>query len=114
MHELSIAKNIIDILNENLTTDQKCKVKTVRIKVGKLTNIMVDSLLFGFEALTRETDFEGVTLEVEPLPLRIKCENCGKETDLDDFAFSCPVCQGSAIQIISGQELIVKEIELND
>lgn len=114
MHELSIAKNIIDILDENLTIDQRCKVKTVRIKVGKLTNIMVDSLLFGFEALTKETDFEGVILEIEQLPLRIKCKNCGKETELDDFAFSCPVCQGSDIQIISGQELIVKEIELND
>ncbi len=114
MHELSIAKSIIDIVNENLTNDQKCKVKTVRVKVGKLTNILVDSLLFGFEALTRETNLEGVTLEVEQLPLRIKCNDCGKETELNDYAFQCPVCQGLAIQVISGQELIVKEIELND
>jgi len=114
MHELSIAQNIIDIVQENLAPDQKQAVKTVRVKVGKLSNILVDSLLFGFEALTKETNLEGVTLEVEQLPLRIKCNDCGKETDLDDYVFSCPICQSLAIKVISGQELLVQEIELND
>lgn len=114
MHELSIAQNIIDIVQENLAPDQRQVVKTVRVKVGKLTNILVDSLMFGFEALAKETNLEGVTLEVEQLPLRIKCNDCGKETDLDDYAFSCPVCDSSAIKVISGQELLVQEIELND
>jgi hydrogenase nickel incorporation protein HypA/HybF len=114
MHELSIAQNIIEIVQENLAPNQKQAVKTVRIKVGKLTNILVDSLLFGFEALTRDTNLDGVKLEVEQLPLRIKCNDCGKETDLDNYVFSCPTCQSSAIKVVSGQELMVQEIELND
>lgn len=114
MHELSVAKNIIDIVQESLTPSQRQLVKTVRVKIGKLTNIFVDSLLFGFEALTKDTDLEGATLEIEQLPILVVCSDCGKESELNDFVFRCPVCQSSNLNIISGQELFVHEIELND
>ena len=114
MHELSIAQNIISIVQENLKDEQRNSVKRVRVKIGKLTNILADSLLFSFEALTKETNLDGVVLEVENIPLTIKCKDCEKLTSLDDYIFCCPACQSTSITLISGNELMVSEIELND
>jgi len=114
MHELSIAQNIISIVQENLNTEQRNAVKKVRVKVGKLTNILVDSLVFGFEALTKDTNLDGVTLEVENIPLTIQCQDCKETSTLDDYIFSCPGCHSTAITLVSGNELMVSEIELND
>ena len=114
MHELSIAQNIISIVQEHLSEEQKFSVKYVRVKIGKLTNILTDSLIFGFDALTRETNLEGVVLEVEHIPLTVKCEGCGKSTSLDNYIFQCPFCQSTSISVVSGNELMVSEIELDD
>jgi hydrogenase nickel incorporation protein HypA/HybF len=114
MHELSIAQNIIEIVQDNLPEDQKYSVKAVRVKIGKLTNILTDSLIFGFDALTRETNLNGVRLEIEHLPLTIECSDCGTRSSGDDFFFACPECGSTSIKIVSGDELMVSEIELND
>ncbi len=114
MHELSVAENIIEIVQEHLQGDQKNAVKKVKVKVGKLTNILVDSLIFGFEVLTKETNLDGSELEIEVIPIKIRCEACGENSTVDGFLFSCPLCQSSSIKIISGYELMVNEIELKD
>ena len=114
MHELSIAQNIIEIVNDNLNDHQKNIVKSVRVKVGKLTNILPDSLVFSFEALVKDTDLDGAVLEIEHLPIKIKCAECGAVSTSDDFQFSCEKCGGNQIKILSGNEFLVSEIELND
>ncbi|RQW01424.1 MAG: hydrogenase maturation nickel metallochaperone HypA [Calditrichaeota bacterium] len=114
MHELSIAQNIIDIVQEYVPAESKNSVKTIRVKIGKMSNIMVDSLLFGFEALTKETNLDGAQLEIEQLGLTIRCEECGKETIADDFVFKCPQCGSTSIRIVTGNELMVSEIEIDD
>ncbi len=114
MHELSIAQNIIEIVQDHLPEDQKYSVKTVRVKIGKLTNILPDSLVFSFDALTRETNLNGASLEIEHLPLTIECGDCGLQSSGNEFIFACPECGSTSIKIVSGNELMVTEIELND
>ena len=114
MHELSIAQNIISIVKEYLPDEQKNSLKRVKVKIGKLSNILPDSLLFGFNALTKETNLEGATLEIEHLPLIIKCSDCGCESVLEEYAFSCPECNGHDIKVISGDELTISEIEIEE
>ena len=114
MHELSVAQNIIEIVQDNLSEEQKDLVKIIRVKIGKLTNILVDSLQFGFEALTRETNLDGAVLEIEQLPLTIKCLDCGNQDSQEDYIFQCSSCGSTNIQVVSGNELMVSEIELKD
>jgi hydrogenase nickel incorporation protein HypA/HybF len=114
MHELSVAQNIISIVKEYLPDGQKNSLKRVKVKIGKLSNILPDSLLFGFNALIKETNLEGAKLEIEHTPLKIKCSDCRGESDLEEFAFNCPACSGNNIQVISGDELTISEIEIED
>jgi hydrogenase nickel incorporation protein HypA/HybF len=114
MHELSIAQGIIDIVRENVPEEKTLEIKIIRVKIGKLTNILVDTLIFGFDALIKDTDFAGTKLEIEHLPIVVECDDCGEKSSFNNFSFSCPICDSSAIKIISGNELMVSEIELED
>ena len=113
MHELSIAHEICGIVTQYLP-DNCGPVKSVRIKVGKLSNVLVDSLQFCFEAITRETVMEGALLQVEEVPVTIKCNHCGDISKIENFSYSCRSCYSTDVKLNSGTEMQVVDIELND
>lgn len=113
MHELSIAQEILDIVKNQLPPETK-KLKTIRMKVGKLSGILVESLKFCFEAIVTETEFSSVTLDIQEVPIKIKCNECEAESNLSDPIFICPECESFNVRILSGKELEITEIEIED
>ena len=114
MHELGIAQNIIEIVQDQTKNFSNRKIKYVFVKVGKLTNVLNDSLLFGYDALIMGTNLEGSKLSIETVPAKIRCESCGSESMIDGLAFYCERCQSTSVKLISGMELTVSEIEIED
>ncbi|GAB4298619.1 MAG: hydrogenase maturation nickel metallochaperone HypA [Ignavibacteriaceae bacterium] len=114
MHELSIAQEILRIVNEYLPEPTPNSVKSVKVRVGRLSNILTDSLTFCYEALTDQTPLEGSKLEIIELPVKISCANCGSESEIEPPVFACPACGNNQIKIVTGTELRVDEIELFD
>ncbi len=114
MHELSIAQEIIGIVYQYLPNPSPGSVKSVKVKIGKLSNILPDSLTFCFEALTNETELQGAMLETISIPVTINCDSCDKTSEIENPVFICPQCGGNQIKVIAGTELQVDEIELFD
>jgi hydrogenase nickel incorporation protein HypA/HybF len=114
MHELSIAQEVVSIVLKHLPTDTEPSVKAVKMRIGKMTNVLPDSLQFCFESLIAGTAMEGARLEIEHVPVGLHCEDCDAVMTIDGFTFSCPACGGNNVLMVSGQELNVVEIELND
>lgn len=113
MHELSIAQEILNIVKNNLPLEHK-KLKSVRIKVGKLSGVLIDSLKFCFEAIVTGTEFSGATLDVIEVTIRIKCNDCKLEMELAEPIFVCSRCNSYNVQLIKGNELEITEIEIED
>ncbi|HXX63210.1 MAG TPA: hydrogenase maturation nickel metallochaperone HypA [Bacteroidota bacterium] len=114
MHELSIAQSIIEIVNEHVPTGDGASVKTVRLTVGEMAGVVVDSLEFCFGAITQGTPLGGARLEITSVPLRARCATCGKESKIEPTLFVCPHCEGSELTLTGGRELQINEIELYD
>lgn len=114
MHELSVAQEILSIVNQYVPEPKPNSVKSVKVLVGKMSNILADSLTFCFEAITSDTSLKGAKLEIVETPVKIICANCSKESEIEPPVFACPVCGNNQIKIISGTELRVDEIELFD
>lgn len=114
MHELSVAQEILKIVDHYLPDPSPNSVKFIKIKVGKFSNILTDSLAFCYEALVDSTPLQGSKLKIEESPVKISCSNCNQEFEIEPPVFSCPGCTHNHIRIISGTELQVEEIELND
>jgi len=112
MHEMSIAQNIIEIVEEILQDKNKTKVIKVFVKVGELVAVVPDSLDFCYTAIIEETPLAGSKLMIKEIPVRVHCKNCNKDSRIEGFIFQCPYCDSKTLDIITGRELTVSEIEV--
>ena len=114
MHELSIAQNMVKIINEHLTTEEAPRLQRVHIRVGTFSTVIPELLQSGFEAATDGTPFEGAQLEINVIPLRIACNQCGTESEIEPVDFTCPHCSSSDVEIIAGNELTIADLEISE
>lgn len=112
MHELSIVASLFEILEEKATEQQAKKVMLVKLKVGKLAGVVPEFLQTAFEMYKKETIAEEAVLEIEEVPLKIKCQKCQAEVEREDFIFICPVCGSIDLRALAGTELLLEKIEL--
>jgi len=114
MHELGIAENILDIVRRNVPDDRASAVKSVRLRVGPFAGVVPDSLKFCFDALSGDAGMTNAALQIEHTQLAASCRDCGNKSEVKNFVFLCSACGGGNLEIISGNELEVVEIELGD
>jgi hydrogenase nickel incorporation protein HypA/HybF len=112
MHELSIVASLFEILNEK-AAEQKAKgIVQVKLKVGKLSGVVPECLETAFDFYKKETLAESALLEIEEIPLKLRCRKCDAQFVKDDFIFICPKCGSSELQTLEGTELVLEKIEL--
>lgn len=114
MHELGIADSIIQAVLHKMQESGYARVDVVALRIGALTDIVPDALEFGFEVLTRDTPLAETRLQIETVPVHGKCDDCGRDFEVNEFVFICPNCEGRAIEMSSGDELEIAYIEVDD
>ena len=113
MHELSIALSIIEGASEEAAKHAGAKVEAVHLKLGKLSGVVKDALLFSWEIATQGTKLETARLEIEEIPLVAFCGNCRENKTLAAINnLVCPTCEKPTPEIISGRELQVTALEI--
>lgn len=115
MHEMGIAMEIVDIAKASIPQDmQGAKVRRVNLQVGRLSAIVADSLRFCFDLVVKQTPLEGAELVIEEIPVVARCKDCQAQWTVTEPVFTCKSCQSGAIDILSGRELDIKSIEIED
>jgi hydrogenase nickel incorporation protein HypA/HybF len=113
MHELSLAKDIVEMVYQFVPAEELKEVKFVVIKVGQFSGVVNDSLKFSYQAITSQTELEGSELEIIDIPFNLKCYNCGNESTNEFGMMICTECGSANTEILSGDELKVQEVILN-
>ncbi|WP_368731541.1 hydrogenase maturation nickel metallochaperone HypA [Calderihabitans maritimus] len=108
---MSLMMQIFDIINQTISDYKVKKVKRVTLKVGKMSNVMPDSLSFCFEVLSEGTKCEGAELVIQETPLTGRCLDCQKEFTSEGFPLACPNCGSRNTRMIGGTELAIESIE---
>ena len=109
MHELGTAQNIVALVAEYA---QGTKVQRVLLEVGKLSAITPDSIQFCFDICAKDTVLEGAKLEILETSGLACCRQCGAEFILENSRDRCK-CGSTQLNLIAGQELRIKEIEVS-
>lgn len=112
MHELGIAQNILEIVQQAVPKEQTADIRSIRIRVGPLSGIVPDSLEFCFQAIVHETEFQKANLNIEQLPAIFSCRKCQYRFQTKDLEFLCRSCGSPDLELVSGKELEIVDIEL--
>jgi len=112
MHELTIARNIIDIVTAGAAREGASSVSRVCLEIGLLAGIEYESLDFAMEALAKGTVMGDAEIIVEKPSGGARCNKCGSEFSFESFMGSCEKCGSTDLSIIRGMELRVKNITI--
>ena len=111
MHELSLSSAIVNTVAKHAGGRT---VTVVNLRVGRLRQVIPDTLAFYFEFVARDSVCDGARLVQEVIPARLRCRGCGHGWDIEIPAFRCPVCAGSDVEVASGDEFEVESIEVEE
>ncbi|MFZ1993107.1 MAG: hydrogenase maturation nickel metallochaperone HypA [Solirubrobacteraceae bacterium] len=111
MHELSLSSAIVNTVAKHAGGR---RVTVVNLRVGKLRQVIPDTLEFYFEFVARDSVCEGARLEQEIIPARLHCNGCEHEWAIEIPAFRCPACAASDVLVASGDEFEVESIEVEE
>lgn len=108
MHEISLTR---DILRVALDYAKGQKIRSIRLHVGALANVEIHALRFCFDACALGTNAEGASLLIDTIPARALCTLCQQTLSLPEYAALCPCEKKARLRILSGDELLIKEME---
>ena len=114
MHELSIAQSILEIVEQHVPGDRQRCIRSVMVDVGELSGVVPESLSFSFEVIVAGTPLESARLEIRRIPVIMRCPDCAAEIERETPVFECSGCGGKNLRMIAGNELQVREVELED
>ena len=114
MHELGIASSVLEAVRAETRRHPGALPVKVTLRVGELAGVDPGALTFSFQALTRQTDWEGLVLDIETCPRRHRCAACGSTFPVVDCAFTCPTCGAGRTECVGGDELELAYLELEE
>lgn len=112
MHELSIAGNILEIVEETARIHNFTEVEEVDIEIGVMSGVVKEVLEFSFEIVVKGTILEKSKININEIHAEAQCNNCGKVFNPEDIYTQCPGCGSTSYDIIKGRELRVKSIKV--
>lgn len=123
MHELSLAQGLMTQLLTLGKEHQAKKVTKVTVIIGPFSGIVASSFSFGFEALKQEQKLtEQAILIIETPDSELTCQQCGNIFSQSTAqaqvarafpaAVPCPGCGSDHCTVKGGDELILKQLEM--
>ncbi len=122
MHDVTAAQRIASTVVHAAHERQARRVEQISIALGAMTMIDPEQLTFWLEQVLRGTVAEGAEIEIERLPLIVRCSRCERESEVqvpDDpiyhlmpFAPTCPACGCEEIEIVGGDACVVRSMRI--
>ncbi len=112
MHELSLAVDMVEQLVEVLEKENASRVIEINVVMGALSGVERVPFEFAFPVAAENTPVSGAVLNIEEVPLVLKCSDCNQETETDDLIMVCPNCNSVSVEIVQGKEFLVKSMEV--
>jgi hydrogenase nickel incorporation protein HypA/HybF len=115
MHELSIATNMVEIALEEAARRGSAQVHALHLKLGQLSGVAKEALLFSWEIACEGTPLAGSRLVIQDTPVVVYCPACQAERALSSIQrFVCPVCDTPTPELVRGRELEVVALEIEE
>jgi hydrogenase nickel incorporation protein HypA/HybF len=112
MHELGIVFHIINQVEEVGKENNLTAVSSVTLEIGQVSAVLHDYLEDCWNwACGRSDLMNGAKLIIDEIPAVTLCQDCGERYSTIKYGKICPKCNSENTYLITGNEIIIKEIE---
>ncbi len=114
MHELPVMNSILNVVIKHAVMNNVTKVMKIHLKVGELSDLEDKWMQHYFDYVSKESVAEGATLEIERIPVKMKCDACAVEFEPDmkkEEKIVCPECGSEKSTLIAGKEYFIANME---
>ena len=112
MHELSVCQALIIQVQEIAEQHGAYGVKLIKLQIGPLSGVEASLLENAFPLASAGTVAENALLQIDRLPVRVRCQQCGAESETAANRLLCGQCGDYHTQLISGDEMLLASVEL--
>ncbi len=115
MHELAVTEGMLKVVLRHAEMNKAKRVVGITLRIGEMSDIVDEWLKRYFDYLSRGTIAEGAQIIIERSPAVFSCGDCGAEYIVNLKAkdkFSCPECGANNVELISGREFLVQDLQV--
>ena len=110
MHETMVAQSLLATILEE-AVKHNAKPLGAKISCGMLNPVNDEVLNFAFEAIAKDTQCEGLSIQIEHKPLLAQCKDCNRDFNVEFSQPRCPKCGSEEFELMPDAPLVLEEIE---
>lgn len=114
MHEVGIANEILRASSAEVARRPEARLVAVTVRIGVLAGVDADALRFAWEVLSKQSEYAPVRLEIQMVPRRNRCQDCGCEFVTEMYSEPCPDCASGNSILLSGDEMQLASVEVQE
>ena len=113
MHELGIVFNITKQIDEIAKENKVNKVTSLTVEVGEVSTVVPEYFKDCFEWAKKKTEYlKDCKLNLVVLSALSYCEDCKQTYNTVQYGKTCPHCKSEHTYLVTGNEVKMKQIEL--
>jgi len=114
VHELAIAQALVEQAEDVVRSHQAQRATSLTLSIGPLSGVVPELLANAFPLVAAGTLVADATLEFSTTPIVVRCQSCQAETTARINHLVCGACGDWHTRIISGDDLLLQSIELEN
>ena len=112
MHEYSIVQALLEQCETYAKANDADKITKVVVKIGRLSGVEAHLLEIAFNTFKEKTVCDGADFIMNLQPVVIVCNDCKKETTLEELHYRCSHCKSTDVQATDGEDMLLMSLEM--
>ncbi|PVZ87872.1 hydrogenase maturation nickel metallochaperone HypA [Serratia sp. S1B] len=114
MHEISLAVDILRMVEAAAEREHFKRVGQLRLEAGALACIELQALRFALAAMAPGTCLDGAEIIIVETPGTAWCQGCKEVVSIDNHTEPCPRCGAYPLRTTGGTDLRVLDLMVFD
>lgn len=112
MHELSLCGSIFSIVDRAAAGRG---VSVVHLQVGKLRQVVPDSLRYCWTLVSERTPLAGSVLDIDSIDITLACQDCAAVSRVEhELILICAECGSRMVTVATGEEFFLTSFDLTE
>lgn len=112
MHEYSVCLALLEQVERIARDHQARRVERIVLQMGPLSGVEAPLLERAWPLAAAGSIAVDAELVIETAPVRVRCTQCGAESDAQANRLLCGSCGDYRTRLISGDEMLLANLEL--